>query len=129
MTLPRFQYHEPTSLVEACQMLQTFDETAGLLAGGTDLLVKMKNRELQPQNIVSLAELEEIKQINVTGSKTSIGACCTISQIAESVVIRCSTPVATSKAYMSHCPFLLSCQTIHEPLMSGQLPEVTAGTG
>ena len=78
-------------------MLQTFGETTALLAGGTDLLVKMKNRELQPQNIVSLAELEEIKQINVTGNKISIGACCTISQLAESAVIR-STYLALSSA-------------------------------
>lgn len=112
MTLPRFQYHEPTSLTEACQMLQTFDETAALLAGGTDLLVKMKNRELQPQNIVSLAELEEIKQINLTGSKTSIGACCTISQIAESVVIRSTYPALASGAERLGSPAVRNLGTI-----------------
>ena len=112
MALPRFQYHEPTSLAVACQMLQAFGETAALLAGGTDLLVKMKNREFQPQNIVSLAELEEIKQINVTGSDTSIGACCTISQIAESVEIRSTFPALASGAEHLGSPAVRNLGTI-----------------
>jgi carbon-monoxide dehydrogenase medium subunit len=98
MALPHFQYHEPNSLAEACQMLQAFGETAALLAGGTDLLVQMKNREIQPQNIISLAELEELNQIKVSGSDTSIGAGCTISQIAESVEIRSTFPALAAGA-------------------------------
>jgi carbon-monoxide dehydrogenase medium subunit len=112
MALPHFQYHEPISLAEACQMLQAFGETAALLAGGTDLLVKMKNRELQPQNIVSLAELEEIKQINVAGSNTSIGACCTISQIVESVEIRSNFPALASGAGQIGSPAVRNLGTI-----------------
>jgi CO/xanthine dehydrogenase FAD-binding subunit len=112
MALPRFQYHEPTSLAEACQMLQAFGETAALLAGGTDLLVKMKNRELQPQNVVSVAELEEIKQINVTGSNTSIGACCTISQIAESVEIRSTFSALATGAERLGSPAVRNLGTI-----------------
>jgi CO/xanthine dehydrogenase FAD-binding subunit len=112
MALPRFQYHEPTSLAEACQMLQAFGETAALLAGGTDLLVKMKNRELQPQNIVALTELEEIRQINVTGKVTSIGACCTISQIAESVEIRSTFSALASGAERLGSPAVRNLGTI-----------------
>jgi carbon-monoxide dehydrogenase medium subunit len=112
MALPRFQYHEPTSLAEACQMLQAFGETAALLAGGTDLLVKMKNRELLPQNIVSLVALEEIKQINIKDSKASIGACCTISQIAESVAIRSTFPALASGAVRLGSPAVRNLGTI-----------------
>ena len=112
MALPRFQYHEPTSLAEACQMLQVFGETAALLAGGTDLLVKMKNRELRPQKIVSLAELEEIKEINFTGSNKSIGACCTVSQIAESVEIQSTFPALASGAERLGSPAVRNIATI-----------------
>jgi carbon-monoxide dehydrogenase medium subunit len=112
MALPRFEYHEPSSLAEACQMLHAFGETAAVLAGGTDLLVKMKNRELQPQNIVCLAELEEIKQINVAGKNTSIGACCTISQIAESGDIRSTFPALASGAERLGSPAVRNLGTI-----------------
>jgi carbon-monoxide dehydrogenase medium subunit len=93
-------------------MLQRFGETAALLAGGTDLLVKMKNRELQPKNVVSLAEIEEIKQINVTGSKISIGASCTISRIAKSVTIRTTYPALSSGAESLGSPAVRNIGTI-----------------
>jgi CO/xanthine dehydrogenase FAD-binding subunit len=112
MALPRFQYHEPTSLADACQMLKTFGDTAAILAGGTDLLVKMKNRETQPQHILSLAELEEINQINVTESYTSIGACATISQIAESEKIRSTYPALASGANRLGSPAVRNLGTI-----------------
>jgi carbon-monoxide dehydrogenase medium subunit len=112
MALPPFHYHEPTSLAEACQMIQAFSGTAALLAGGTDLLVKMKNRELQPQNIVSLAELEEIKQINLTDGNASIGACCTISQIVESMAIRSTFPALASGAACLGSPAVRNLGTI-----------------
>ena len=112
MKLPHFQYHEPASLTEACQVLQTFGKTAALLAGGTDLLVKMKSREIQPENIISLAEIEEIKQINVNDSKISIGACCTISQIAESEKIQSALPALSSGANNLGSPSVRSLGTI-----------------
>ncbi len=112
MTLPRFKYHEPTSVAEACQMLQTLGDTTALLAGGTDLLVRMKNRELQPQNIVSLAELKEIRQINLNDHRICIGAGCTISQIAESKVIRSTYPALSSGAESLGSPAVRNLGTV-----------------
>jgi len=118
MALPRFQYHEPTSLAQACQMLQAFGERAALLAGGTDLLVKMRNRESQPQKIVSLAEIEEIKEINFTGSDKSIGACCTVSQIAESVDVQSTFPALASGAERLGSPAVRNIATIGGNVMT-----------
>ena len=42
MLLPKFDYHEPTTLEEALRLLSSSGETPKLLAGGTDLLVRMK---------------------------------------------------------------------------------------
>ncbi len=112
MTLPRFQYHEPASLAEACQMIRAFGEKAALLAGGTDLLVKMRNRERQPQDIVSLAELEEMTQINVADGHHAIGACCTVSQIAKSMEIKSTFPALASGAAHLGSPAVRNIGTI-----------------
>jgi carbon-monoxide dehydrogenase medium subunit len=93
-------------------MLQTFCETTALLAGGTDLLVKMKSRELQPQNIISLAEIEEINQIIINGSTVSIGAGCTISQIAKSEVIRSNYPALSAGAESLGSPAVRNLGTV-----------------
>lgn len=118
MALPRFQYHEPTALVEACAMLQAFGEESALLAGGTDLLVKMKDRLLKPQHIISLAELGEIQQIKTTSSPISIGACCTVSRLAESEAIRTTFPALASAAEQIGSPAVRNLGTLGGNIMT-----------
>jgi carbon-monoxide dehydrogenase medium subunit len=118
MSLPHFKYHEPASLVEACQMVQAFGEQGALLAGGTDLLVKMKNRELKPENIISLTELEEINQISHIDQQYSIGAGCTISQIEASVAIRSIFPALASGAGHLGSPAVRNMGTVGGNIMT-----------
>jgi CO/xanthine dehydrogenase FAD-binding subunit len=49
MRLPKFDYLEPESLKEAAKALAMDLKGSVLLAGGTDLLVNMKHRVIQPQ--------------------------------------------------------------------------------
>ncbi len=42
MLLPKFEYHEPSTLEELLHLMSELGGNARLLAGGTDLLVKMK---------------------------------------------------------------------------------------
>jgi len=99
-------------------MLHSFGETAALLAGGTDLLVKMKNREFQPQKIISLAELEEIKNIDFSGNNQLIGSCCTVAQIAESAEIRSIFPALASGAQHLGSPAVRNIGTIGGNIMT-----------
>ncbi|MDT3703770.1 MAG: FAD binding domain-containing protein [Thermincola sp.] len=48
--LPDFEYYGPENVPEACQLLARFGTRAKLLAGGTDLLTKIKKRESQAGN-------------------------------------------------------------------------------
>jgi carbon-monoxide dehydrogenase medium subunit len=48
MLLPLFQYFAPETLEEVFSLLQEFGEEARVMAGGTDLLVKMKQRAIEP---------------------------------------------------------------------------------
>jgi len=49
MRLPKFDYLEPKSLKEAAKALAMDLKGSVLLAGGTDLLVNMKHRVIQPK--------------------------------------------------------------------------------
>jgi carbon-monoxide dehydrogenase medium subunit len=57
MLLPKFQFIDPVSLEEACRILSESGGRAALIAGGTDLVVKMKQRLLAPDPVVSVARL------------------------------------------------------------------------
>jgi CO/xanthine dehydrogenase FAD-binding subunit len=60
MILPRFEYHEPENLEDACEMLVGIKGEASPLAGGTDLLVNMKKGVVSPKHLLSLARIEEL---------------------------------------------------------------------
>jgi carbon-monoxide dehydrogenase medium subunit len=63
MYMPDFEYHAPGTLAEACALLAEFGEHATVLAGGTDVLHKMKVGKLAPPHLISLKRLDEIRDI------------------------------------------------------------------
>jgi len=84
MLLPKFDFHEPASVAEACQMMGEFGANARLIAGGTDLMVNMKHGVMSPKHVVSLSRVDELKDISLSGNQWKIGACFTVADLAES---------------------------------------------
>ena len=78
-------FHRPATKAEALAVLD--QQPAHLLAGGTDLLVNLKNVARQPArqtdsptHFVNIADLIELQQIVIDGQKLTIGAGVTFSQ-------------------------------------------------
>lgn len=57
MLLPSFEFHEPSTLEEALQLLSELGGNAKVLAGGTDLLVRMKRKVDKPHHVISIARV------------------------------------------------------------------------
>jgi len=75
MLLPRFEYHEPTTLEEALKLLSELGGNAKVLAGGTDLLVRMKQKIDRPAHVISLARIPGLKEVTPrNGHGISVGA-------------------------------------------------------
>lgn len=74
MLLPRFDFHEPASIGEACEILATYGPKAKLMAGGTDLMVNMKKKVLVPDHIVSLSKIASLHAIEEKDDRILIGA-------------------------------------------------------
>jgi carbon-monoxide dehydrogenase medium subunit len=77
-----FDYYEPKSISEACNLLAA--DGARAIAGGTDLVVQMKHGAKKPDVIVNLKGLEELKGIRCSDDGVVIGSLVKISDIAES---------------------------------------------
>ncbi|HWP57383.1 MAG TPA: xanthine dehydrogenase family protein subunit M [Candidatus Acidoferrales bacterium] len=58
-----FEYFEPASIEEACDLLQRYGEDARPLAGGTALIIWMRQRLLNPKVLVSLARIPGFENI------------------------------------------------------------------
>jgi carbon-monoxide dehydrogenase medium subunit len=87
MLLPKFDFHEPATVAEACQAMAEYKEKAKALAGGTDLIVNMKKKLIAPPHIVAISRIEEITGLKVSPRLLRIGSCFTIANIAASEAI------------------------------------------
>lgn len=88
MLLPKFDFHEPKTLNEACQILAEYGTKAKLIAGGTDLMVNMKKKILSPQQVVSISRIGELKKLDTSGDSIRIGACFTVAELITSDLIQ-----------------------------------------
>jgi CO/xanthine dehydrogenase FAD-binding subunit len=120
MLLPKFDYHEPMTLNEACEMMAEFREKARPIAGGTDLIVNMKKGVVSPENVVSLGRIPELNRVNWSEGLTGIGACTKVSQLTRSEEI-CSKFFALAQA--ARClgsPLIRNLATIGGNLVSAR---------
>ncbi|MEZ0394153.1 MAG: xanthine dehydrogenase family protein subunit M [Desulfurococcaceae archaeon] len=72
--LPPFEYYEPRTLDEASEILGRYAGEAKVLAGGTDLLVKVKTGQLRPKAIVNIKRIGGLRYIVEEGDRVRIGA-------------------------------------------------------
>lgn len=80
-----FDYERPTSLEEVFAHLKQHGSEAGLIAGGTDILVQMKLERKTPSVLVSLAKVPELEGISA-GDGLTIGANTSIRTLANDEV-------------------------------------------
>ena len=86
--LPKFKYLRPKNLEEALNLLDKYGEQAKLLAGGTDLIVKMKDRVIEPKYIIDLSNLKELRFISKENGVIRVGALTTLREIETSPLIQ-----------------------------------------
>ncbi len=88
MYLPDFEYYAPDSIAEACQLLSQFGPRAKVIAGGSDLVIKMKKDLLAPEVLVSVKNLDQMKKIEYAAGKgVIVGARATHNDLYKSKVL------------------------------------------
>jgi len=87
--LPRFDYLVPKTIKEACLLLSKYEGTAKIMAGGTDLLVSMKQKKITPRYVVNIKGIPKLDYIHYSQEQgLRIGALATLQSIAVSPIIR-----------------------------------------
>ena len=88
MRLPKFEYLDPKTIEEACSLLSQHGDKARLIAGGTDLLIIMKHKEVTPEYLVGLKGIPNLDSIDADAEGVRIGALATLRSIGNSAVVR-----------------------------------------
>ncbi len=89
LRLPRFDYLAPKTINEACLLLSKYEGTAKIMAGGTDLLVSVKQKKITPSYVVNIKGIPKLDYIHYNQKKgLRIGTLVTLQSIAISPIIR-----------------------------------------
>ena len=97
--LPEFEYLTPKTVDEALFLLSQHSAKARPIAGGNDLLLKMKRREEAPQYLVGLKNIPALEYVEYDEEKgLRFGALATIHAIETSSLVRERFPVLAQAA-------------------------------
>lgn len=89
-----FELHEPKTAKKACNLLQEFASKGKALAGGTDLLVLLKQGRLKVSHVVNLKQIRGLDKLTFQPKiGLSIGALVTWTQLIESGMVKTLYPL------------------------------------
>lgn len=86
--MPECQMISPSTVAEGMEAISRIKEDVIFLGGGTDLVIKLQNSQLQPAWLVDLSLIPELKFIKEEKGRIRIGSGITFSEISESLLLR-----------------------------------------
>ena len=113
MSLPLFKLLRPRSMQEALENLVKHYANIRLLAGGTDLIPSMRQKLFEPEYVLDLRGIADLRGIRPQpDGGAEIGALTTIRSIERSEFLRAHYPVLTEAAATVASPVLRNMGTI-----------------
>jgi len=94
-----FDYIAPKSIREAIFTLRKYDGKAKVIAGGTDLLIQIRNKEIAPEYLVDITGIPELDRIRYDEKEgLRIGALTTIRTLETSTEVQQRYPIISEAA-------------------------------
>lgn len=88
-----FEFHSPTHLPEALELLETYGESARPMAGGTALVNFLKQGLLTTEHLVSLERIDGLSEIRLEPDGIHIGALVRHREVETSSIVRQHAPL------------------------------------
>lgn len=86
-------YRAPSTVDEVLALRAEHGEDAHLLAGGTSVVLLMKNRLVEPAMLVDLRRVAELRELSLDGDALVIGAGVSLRDIERSPIVRGHAPM------------------------------------
>jgi len=91
--MKHFEYLEPATVAEACDLLKQYAGEARVFAGGSSLTILLKQGFLQPEALINIKKIEALRRIEDTPDGLLIGALVTHHDIETSSLLASTLPV------------------------------------
>ena len=117
--MKKISVYRPTTIEEAQQMLSMHGTDAAVYAGGTDLLIRLKNRLKQaPAYLVDIKKINNLRYIKEDAQGgLQIGALTKLTEIAESDLLAKKYPMLVQAVKMISSPELRNASTLGGDLL------------
>lgn len=113
LRLPRLRYLRPATAREAAAAAEELGPRGMLVAGGTDLFPKLKRRQMEPEALVGLSHLRELRGVHGSAAEGfELGALLTLSEAAAHPALTGALPGYTEAAGLVSSPPLRNAGTI-----------------
>jgi carbon-monoxide dehydrogenase medium subunit len=113
------EYLLPKTAVEALEMLAAYEGRAQVIAGGTDVIPRLRKRELALEALVDITRLPGINTIEQKGDQIILGGLVTHAQVASSPLIRETARLLADGAASVGSPQIRNVGTVAGNLVSG----------
>ena len=112
--MQNFNFIRPDNLEEACDLLVRYKDRAKLIAGGTDLIIALREEKLPNclEIIIDISNLEELNHIKEEGKYIRIGSGVKHAEIAKNKLIKKYAPVLSMAASVVGSPQIRNRGTI-----------------
>lgn len=111
MTLPAFDLLQPASLTEALDALKSFPN-ARPIAGGTSLLVNLRDGRDTAGHLIDLSRIEGLRQIEIQEGELILGALTPITALIDSPLIAEHAPILRDAAQTFASPLVRNRATV-----------------
>lgn len=118
-----FDYHRPRTLAEACALGASL-ESAAYLAGGTDLLVKIRDGKQRTRHVIDLKHVAGLERVRRDGEHLVIGALATVTDLLHAEEVHAEPGLAV----LGDAGRLFGCDEIrHRATVCGNVAHASPG--
>lgn len=111
--MKRFEYLAPAEITEALQVLEVQGKNTRLLAGGTDLIVQLKNNEIAPRCLLDLKKIPRLSGIQRTSKGgLTILPLTPIAELESCALALQTFPILSEAAQTIGCPQIRNRATV-----------------
>src|ERR1700729_2561051 len=117
--MKKISIYRPTTVDEAIQILSAHGTEAGVYAGGTDLLIRLKNRiQAAPTYLVDIKKIDNLRYIKEDAQgNVHIGTATKLSEVADSELIKKKYPMLAQAVNLISSPELRNASTLGGDLL------------
>jgi xanthine dehydrogenase YagS FAD-binding subunit len=107
-----FELLAPASVEQAIEWAARHADDAAILAGGCDLIDKLKNQWATPRYVINLKTIPNLKQVQTTNSVIKIGALATLGEIERNAQLKQLAPAIVKAATRVATPQIRNVGTV-----------------